>query len=276
MKRLFLLLVVLSISTLARADNQTQALQQTLKDKGFYYGTVDGQEGPETDAAIRRYQIRQGLEVTGKADAQTLASLNLGANSQDSNTVQAVPPPPTDQPAGAQTPPPDVVQSDHDILRNPPPPPAAQDDEAAPQPPGQVQPPGQAQPPQAQAQPYAGQAQPYAGQSLPPEYARFFRKTPYESAPPVVQRSTIQRAQDRLAREGFYRGIVDGELSDSLSGALVAYQRDADLRPTGRLDMETLADMNLLPRRQIMVPPPVPYGPYGQPPGVVYRGIWVH
>jgi peptidoglycan hydrolase-like protein with peptidoglycan-binding domain len=286
MKRLLFLLVALSVSSLVRADDQTQTLQQVLKDKGFYYGTVDGQPGPETYAAIRRYQIRQGLEVTGKLDPQTLASLNLGGSSQDNNTLQAVPPP-TDQSANAepaqptpptdsQTPSPDVVQSDHDILRNQPPAaaqPPAPDDETAPQTPDQAQP----QPPD---QPQAPQppAQPYAGQSVPPEYANFLRKTPYENAPPVVQRTTIQQAQIRLAHEGFYRGVVDGELSDSLSRALAAYQRDADLRVTGRLDMDTLADMNLLPRRHVLVRPPVPYvpyGPYGQP-GVVYRGIWIH
>ena len=78
MKRAFLLLTMLCLATLARADDQTLAVQQALKDQGFYYSTVDGQPGPETDAAIRRYQIRQGLDVTGKLNAQTLASLNLG------------------------------------------------------------------------------------------------------------------------------------------------------------------------------------------------------
>ena len=116
--------------------------EQALKDKGFYYGTVDGQPGPETDAAIRRYQIRQGLEVTGKLDARTVSSLGVGGSAQQNgNTLQAVPPP-ADQsanaqpaPAPEQTPPPDVVQSDHDILRNTPPAPApATEEETAPQP----------------------------------------------------------------------------------------------------------------------------------------------
>jgi peptidoglycan hydrolase-like protein with peptidoglycan-binding domain len=283
MKRLFLLLTVLSLCPLARADDQTQTVQQALKDKGFYFGTVDGEPGPETTAAIRRYQIRQGLEVTGQLDAQTLSSLNLGGNSQGNNTLQAVPPP-TDQSANApapqaQTPPPDVVQSDHDILRNQPPAAAAPapDDQDAPQP-GRVapQPFEQPQPPDQSPQPAQPPARPYVAQSLP-QYAQFFRKTPYETAPGVVQRSTVQGAQARLARQGFYRGIIDGELSDGLSRALAAYQQDASLRVTGRLDMGTLADLNLLPRRQALVPQPMPYGPYGYgAPGPVYRGIWVH
>jgi peptidoglycan hydrolase-like protein with peptidoglycan-binding domain len=85
----------------------------------------------------------------------------------------------------------------------------------------------------------------------------------------------VEQAQARLARQGFYRGIVDGQLSDNFAQSLAAYQRDADLRESGRLDMDTLADMNLLPRRHVVIPRPLPYGIYEEPPGV-YRGVWVH
>lgn len=281
MKRLFLLLLMVAAAVArARADDPTQAVQQALKDQGFYYGQVDGQPGPETDAAVRRYQIRQGLDVTGKMDEPTLDSLNIGTHSGNKTTLEAVPQGGREtadsQPATQQdTPAPKaVVQSDKEFLaRHPatmpvPPPPA--DVDAAPQPATRVEP---AEPVQ---QPPPEQAD--AGQSLPADYSRFFRKTPYETAPPVVQRSTVERAQERLAREGFYRGMADGELDDTLSRALVAYQRDAELSPTGRLDMDTLADMNLLPARHVVIRPPVPYDYYGPPPGdrQVYRGIWVH
>ena len=279
MKRAFLFLTMLCLAELAQADEQTQAVQQTLKDQGFYYGAVDGQGGPETEAAIRRYQIRQGLDVTGKLDAQTLESLNLAGDSKSGKTLEAVPPPsdqsaqsadgqppaPADQ--DAATPPPKaVVQSDRDFLRQQPratPTPAAEDDAEAQQP----QPPEAAQPPQPQEE----------DQAEPADYARFFRKTPYETAPPVVQRSTVQRAQDRLAREGFYRGAVDGEPTDSLSKALAAYQRYAELPVTGRLDMDTLMDMNLMPKRRVVIRPPAPYDFFRDPSGGrdVYRGIWV-
>lgn len=275
MKRVFLIVALVSLAVLARADEQTQAVQQVLKDKGFYYGEVDGQGGPETDAAIRRYQIREGLEVTGKLDAQTLTSLNLGGGSTNGNTQEAAPPASGDSaeahpaaPARHETQPPQgTAQNDQDFLRRQPQPeaPAPDQGEAVPQPPQPPQPP---EPPD----------QADAGQSMPVEYVKFFRKTPYETAPPVVQRSTVQRAKERLARAGFYRGVVDGELGDSLSRALVAYQRDGDLPPTGRLDMETLSDMNLLPKPHVVIRPPVPYEPfYGDPADgrEVYRGIWV-
>lgn len=278
MKRALLLLTLLSLATLAYADEQTQEVQQALKDQGFYYGTVDGQPGPETDAAIRRYQIRQGLDVTGKLDAQTLSSLNLTAGSQgNGNTLEAVPPPPSDtadsQAAPTDTPPPKVVQSDHDFLQNQPdtatPTPAPQEEEEAPRAvPVYPEAPDQAEPAPAPevAQPAPP---PYEGQTVPPQYSDFFQRTPYENAPPEVQRSTVQQAQARLARQGFYQGVADGELSNSFRRAIAAYQRDDDLPPTGRLDMDTLDDLNLLPRHHVFIAPPGPFGP-------VFRGIWVH
>ena len=59
------------------ADDLTRAIQQRLKDQGFYYGEVDGQGGDETSAAIRRYQIRHGLKVTGQLNDETLHSLGV-------------------------------------------------------------------------------------------------------------------------------------------------------------------------------------------------------
>jgi len=278
MKRSFLFLTMLCLAIHCRGDEQTQTVQQALKDQGFYYGTVDGQPGPETDAAVRRYQIRQGLNVTGKLDAETLASLNQGGGAKSGDTVEAVPPPaPGDstdaQPAQA-TPPPKVVQSDHDFLRNQTQAatPAPNDAEAAPrvEPAEPVQPAEPPQPPE-QGQP---PGPPFAGQAGIPEFSDFFRKTPYETAPAVVQQTTVRTAQMRLGRQGFYRGYADGELSRSFGQALAVYQRDTDLRVTGRLDMETLASLNLLPQRGVVMRPPMP--PDAPPPQAVYRGIWVH
>jgi peptidoglycan hydrolase-like protein with peptidoglycan-binding domain len=307
------LLALLAMTPLAHADDQTQKVQQALKDQGFYYGQVDGQPGPETDAAIKRYQIRQGLEVTGKLNAQTLQSLNGGGDSGggnsgggDSNTLQSVPAQPDNsaqqdnsapaqapQDDSAQQPPaqaaPSVVQSDHDFLKNKGSGDSAQAPDVDQAPRAEAVPPqpdDQAPPPS--DQPVAPQAVPppgavVEGQTLPRDYSYFFRKTPYETAPPVVQRSTVHQAQVQLGRHGFYRGVADGELSKGFSHAISGYQHYADLKDTGRLDADTLADMNLMPRRHAPIPPgPVyvpqqvpPPPPYGEPNGV-YRGVWVH
>ena len=78
MKRSLLWFVVtLCTVSLVRADQAMRSLQQTLKDRGFYYGTVTGDKSAETNAAIRRYQIRNGLQVTGEINEETLRSVKF-------------------------------------------------------------------------------------------------------------------------------------------------------------------------------------------------------
>src|SRR5205085_8442540 len=48
------------------ADPTIEQAQQALKEQGSYYGEVTGQKNADTAAAIRRFQIRNGLQVTGK------------------------------------------------------------------------------------------------------------------------------------------------------------------------------------------------------------------
>src|SRR5215813_14169907 len=80
MKRSLLCFVVaLCAVSLLRADQAIRSLQQTLKDRGFYYGAVTGDKSAETTAAIRRYQIRNGLKVTGDINEETLRSVNSNA-----------------------------------------------------------------------------------------------------------------------------------------------------------------------------------------------------
>lgn len=74
------ILAAMCMTELACADPTIQSLQQTLKDQGFYYGNVTGDKSAETTAAIRRYQIRNGLQVTGELDQETLGAIK-GSNS---------------------------------------------------------------------------------------------------------------------------------------------------------------------------------------------------
>src|SRR5258707_15366993 len=80
MKTIFVLGCFLLWSAAAWADDLTRAVQQRLKDRGFYYGDVDGQRGAECSAAIRRYQIRYGLKVNGELNQETLSCLGLSGN----------------------------------------------------------------------------------------------------------------------------------------------------------------------------------------------------
>src|SRR5262249_11112678 len=87
MKRPLLYLVVTFCAAgLVRADQTVRSLQQTLKDQGFYYGTVTGENSAETTAAIRRYQIRNGLQVTSEINPEPLRSLSSNSNSAASRS----------------------------------------------------------------------------------------------------------------------------------------------------------------------------------------------
>jgi len=51
--------------------------QERLHTAGFDPGPVDGSLGPQTRAALRRYQATHGLPVTGELDAATRRALGL-------------------------------------------------------------------------------------------------------------------------------------------------------------------------------------------------------
>jgi hypothetical protein len=57
--------------------------------------------------------------------------------------------------------------------------------------------------------------------------------------------STVAALQERLARQGYYRGEIDGVLGPATQRALVRYQRRNGLRATGSLNGETLQSLNL-------------------------------
>ena len=71
--------------------------QQTLRDKGFDPGPVDGVMGPRTTAAVRDFQSKEGLTATGQLDADTRARLGglsgtqSGATRADSSAPAASP-----------------------------------------------------------------------------------------------------------------------------------------------------------------------------------------
>src|SRR5438046_4370989 len=85
------LLLAMCAAGFVRADQTIQSVQETLKDQGFYYGNVTGDKSAETTAAIRRYQIRNGLKVTGEINPETLRSLNVNSNQAASSTQASKP-----------------------------------------------------------------------------------------------------------------------------------------------------------------------------------------
>src|SRR6267378_4679847 len=57
-----------------RPDN-VRAVQGKLRDSGLYFGEIDGTYSSELAAALGRYQIRDGLPITGQLDAETSKAL---------------------------------------------------------------------------------------------------------------------------------------------------------------------------------------------------------
>jgi peptidoglycan hydrolase-like protein with peptidoglycan-binding domain len=129
MKRPLLYLVItLCAAGLVHADQAIRSLQQALKQQGFYYGAVTGEKSAETTAAIRRYQIRNGLKVTGEINDETTRSLNASSNSvaavSQPNSKPADPQPnsfrlDTGPSLSQASPPPSFSQPDRQLDTNP-------------------------------------------------------------------------------------------------------------------------------------------------------------
>ena len=76
-----LMTVLLGLCLVPRAaahdHGDVKKVQETLHDKGFYKGPVDGIMGHQTRAAIREYQEAENLPITGHLDAKTSEKLGV-------------------------------------------------------------------------------------------------------------------------------------------------------------------------------------------------------
>lgn len=61
-----------------RASADVRSAQQALQHQGFDPGPIDGVMGPRTSAAVRDFQQKENLTVTGQLDAETRARLTAG------------------------------------------------------------------------------------------------------------------------------------------------------------------------------------------------------
>jgi peptidoglycan hydrolase-like protein with peptidoglycan-binding domain len=238
-------LIFIGSITLVRGDQVIESVQQVLKDQGFYYGEISGEMNATLTAAIRRYQIRNGLQVTGELNDETLQSLGVKSSGSAREAINSGSP----TPGMASTP----SESPSEEVGT-----------------------GTAVPP---VQPFGNaprDRQVYSSTPVSPATSprAVFAGTPFESAPPIVQRDVVISAQIALARYGLYRQLIDGIYGPAMEFSLRAYQSRTRLPVTGRLDFETLAALRLLPgpRRPF-------YNSYWPrlrpPPGPPVRGQWV-
>jgi peptidoglycan hydrolase-like protein with peptidoglycan-binding domain len=209
----------------AQADPLTESVQRALKDNGFYYGEVTGRKDADTTAAIRRYQIRNGLHITGEINAETQKALGIKGNAP---TTQSTAPPRSTPPVARSNPPRELLDT--------------QTEDVAPTPHSSNRVLPQPAPPPMNGQDYAP-----APRGFVPQTRGVFEGTPYETALPSEQQSVVLRTQSLLARQGYYRGPIDGAFSPAMTFALRGYQTHFGLDPTGRMDRETLAVLGLLP-----------------------------
>jgi len=72
---LFAVSISLAFAASVSADDNVRAVQEQLRDGGFYSGEVDGAYSSELAAALTRYQMRKGLAVTGQLDVDTSNAL---------------------------------------------------------------------------------------------------------------------------------------------------------------------------------------------------------
>jgi peptidoglycan hydrolase-like protein with peptidoglycan-binding domain len=202
---------------LTRADQMIESVQQALKDQGFYYGEVTGEMNANLTAAIRRYQIRNGLQVNGQLNSETLQSLGINSSASAQPAVRPAPPSPAVPAPGEQSP--------------------AEEANMTPAP---VQPFPNTPPDQ----------RVYPSNPVAPNTstAGVLARTPFEAAPPDVQRNVIISAQIALARRGLYHEEVNGVYGPAMEFSLRAYQARTNLPVTGRLDLQTLAALRLLPQ----------------------------
>lgn len=60
------------------APERYKEIQQSLAEKGYYKGDVNGQWGAESTSALKRFQSEQNLASDGKLNSLSLIALGLG------------------------------------------------------------------------------------------------------------------------------------------------------------------------------------------------------
>ena len=84
----------------------------------------------------------------------------------------------------------------------------------------------------------------YYGDGQYYDQGEYYGQDGYDSSDQYAD-SPVAAAQERLAREGYYRGRIDGVFGPETRRALMAFQRDHGLNPTGYLTRDTRSALGL-------------------------------
>lgn len=76
---------------LGDSGNSVALLQTQLASLGFYQGSIDGEFGSQTEAAVIQFQTSQGLTPDGIVGPQTIAALDRAFNSASPIVTNPVP-----------------------------------------------------------------------------------------------------------------------------------------------------------------------------------------
>ncbi len=74
--------------------------------------------------------------------------------------------------------------------------------------------------------------------------ADYYGQGAYDSSEQYAD-STVAAAQEQLARQGYYRGAIDGVFGPETRRGIIRYQSDCGLRVTGSLNTDTLHALGL-------------------------------
>lgn len=90
MMRILLFLPALCLSCVATvsADENVRAAQERLKDCSLYFGEANGAYDSETAAALTRFQIRNGLQISGQLDTATSEALGVTPAETDASPAR--------------------------------------------------------------------------------------------------------------------------------------------------------------------------------------------
>jgi hypothetical protein len=83
-----LLVGIMNVKAAPVPGDDVKGVQQTLRDRGYSPGPIDGVLGSRTRAAIRQYQKDENLPVTGRLDADTARKVEEARRRHESERMK--------------------------------------------------------------------------------------------------------------------------------------------------------------------------------------------